>query len=90
MKTGDRILIDGLQPATIKAARTPAEMIERLPMLSEIFYDAAESGADLVAIVTLEAEPEAGHNTSVIIHTAEGWETADGRHIEVRTIPHTN
>lgn len=85
MKAGDRIMLAGLWPATIKAVRTPAEMKSRLPALSEIFDGATEDGADRVAIATLEHEPPE-NATEVLIHTAAGWETMGGEAIEVEPL----
>jgi hypothetical protein len=92
MKPGDRILLDGAAPATVKALRTPAQMCERLPMMSAIFEDAAESGAGLVAIVTLDREaPATGIGpTTVLIKTPAGWETAMGEPITVDPLKDAN
>lgn len=83
MKAGDMILIGGAALATVRAIRTPAQLLQRLPAAAEIATAAAADGAELMAVITLhDAGPEE-QTTSVIIRTATGWETMDGTPIEV-------
>jgi hypothetical protein len=51
MNIGDRIMVEGFEPATVHALRTPSQMRARLRLLQDQLDESASNGADLAAIV---------------------------------------